>query len=234
MKSISAVAARTISAAIHLSSAMSTPIAQSTSAFRIASRTILIPNPTGPEKNPTARTSHDGLGTLVGPAMGTLVTAVTGSFRSPGPSSTGSFATTRPRSGRLQGSRATGDPRVADPRSAPATQPIFCAMLFWAPMNDLRAGIDPEPFVERTQAAPRSPQTLAICGMFGIGTPPTEALPNDLQVSVLHLCTGGRVRREAAVRGCERELRRRAGPCSWPRGPSRATRRRASPRTSSP
>ena len=58
-----------------------TPAAQSTSAFRSARSAILIPNPTGPEKNPTARTSQDGLGTDGGAAMGALVTAVTGSFR---------------------------------------------------------------------------------------------------------------------------------------------------------
>src|ERR1051325_3739112 len=36
----------------------------------------------------------------------------------------------------------------------------------------------PEPFVERTHAAPRSLQTLAICGIFGIGPPPFPAAPN--------------------------------------------------------
>ena len=51
-------------------------------------------------------------------------------------------------------------------------------MLFWAPMNDLRAGIEFAPFVERTHAAPRSCQTLAISGMLGIGTPPFEAAAN--------------------------------------------------------
>ena len=81
-----AVAATAISAAIHLPSATSTPTAQRTSAFRSASRAILIPNPTGPEKNPTARTSQEGLGTVVWAAIGALVTAVTGSFREPGPS----------------------------------------------------------------------------------------------------------------------------------------------------
>jgi hypothetical protein len=44
-------------------------------------------------------------------------------------------------------------------------------------MNDFRAGVEPAPLVARTQAAPRSCQTLAICGMLGIGTPPCEAAP---------------------------------------------------------
>ena len=44
--------------------------------------------------------------------------------------------------------------------------------------NDVRAGVAPAPFVELTQALPRSVQTLAISGMFGIGTPPTPARPN--------------------------------------------------------
>ena len=44
-------------------------------------------------------------------------------------------------------------------------------MLLAAPRNERFAGTEPLPFVERTQAAPRSPQTEFICGMFGIGTP---------------------------------------------------------------
>jgi hypothetical protein len=40
----------------------------------------------------------------------------------------------------------------------------------------------PEPFVERTHAAPRSDQTLDICGMFGIGTPPFPAAPNCARI----------------------------------------------------
>ena len=41
-----------------------------------------------------------------------------------------------------------------------------------------RALVAPAPFVDFTHAAPRSDQTLDICGMFGIGTPPTLAAPN--------------------------------------------------------
>src|SRR5438309_7265303 len=41
-----------------------------------------------------------------------------------------------------------------------------------------RAGVAPAPFVAFTQAPPSSPHTLAICGMFGIGTPPLLARPN--------------------------------------------------------
>src|SRR5687768_11643350 len=52
-------------------------------------------------------------------------------------------------------------------------------------MKDLRAGMEPAPFVERTHAAPRSPQTLAICGMFGIGMPPTDARPKAFRSASL-------------------------------------------------
>src|SRR5512146_878645 len=51
-------------------------------------------------------------------------------------------------------------------------------MLRAAALNDLAAGIAPAPLVERTQAWFVSVQTLSICGMFGIGTPPLPALPN--------------------------------------------------------
>src|SRR6266446_5954119 len=51
-------------------------------------------------------------------------------------------------------------------------------MLRAAPLKDRTAGIEPAPFVERTHAWPRSPQTDDICGMFGIGTPPLLALLN--------------------------------------------------------
>jgi len=47
-----------------------------------------------------------------------------------------------------------------------------------APRKERLAGIAPAPFVERTHAWPRSLQTLPICGMFGIGTPPFPATPN--------------------------------------------------------
>ena len=45
----------------------------------------------------------------------------------------------------------------------------------------------PEPFVDLTQALPRSCQTLFICGMFGIGTPPLAALPNCARYGSLTL-----------------------------------------------
>src|SRR5690348_16644734 len=45
-------------------------------------------------------------------------------------------------------------------------------------MNDALALTEPAPFVERTHAWPRSFQTLFICGMFGMGTPPLLARPN--------------------------------------------------------
>src|SRR4051812_16820519 len=47
-----------------------------------------------------------------------------------------------------------------------------------AALNDAAAFAAPAPFVDRTHAWPRSVQTLPICGMFGIGTPPLLALPN--------------------------------------------------------
>src|SRR3954452_11733788 len=47
-----------------------------------------------------------------------------------------------------------------------------------AALKDDAAFDAPAPFVERTHAWPRSFQTLFICGMFGIGTPPLPALPN--------------------------------------------------------
>ena len=54
-----------------------------------------------------------------------------------------------------------------------------------AAVKALFAGVAPEPFVELTQAAPRSVQTLAICGMFGIGTPPVLARPNSARTGSL-------------------------------------------------
>src|SRR3954451_13984949 len=47
-----------------------------------------------------------------------------------------------------------------------------------AVLNAVAAGVAPEPFVDLTQAWPRSPQTESICGMFGIGTPPLLAALN--------------------------------------------------------
>src|SRR5882724_4356583 len=51
-------------------------------------------------------------------------------------------------------------------------------MLRAAALKDFAAAIEPLPFVERTHASPRSPQTDLICGMFGIGTPPLDAFEN--------------------------------------------------------
>src|SRR3954452_2432170 len=47
-----------------------------------------------------------------------------------------------------------------------------------AVLNAVAAGVAPEPFVDFTQAWPRSLQTESICGMFGIGTPPLLAALN--------------------------------------------------------
>jgi hypothetical protein len=47
-----------------------------------------------------------------------------------------------------------------------------------AVLNATAAGVAPEPFVDLTQAWPRSPHTEFICGMFGIGTPPLLAAEN--------------------------------------------------------
>src|SRR5205807_8565582 len=47
-----------------------------------------------------------------------------------------------------------------------------------AVLNAVTAGVAPEPFVDLTQAWPRSPHTEFICGMFGIGTPPLLAALN--------------------------------------------------------
>src|SRR5437762_1584192 len=51
-------------------------------------------------------------------------------------------------------------------------------MLRAAALKDFEAVMAPAPFVERTHAWPRSPQTELICGMFGIGTPPLDAVEN--------------------------------------------------------
>ena len=45
-------------------------------------------------------------------------------------------------------------------------------MLRAAVAKATRAVVAPEPFVDLTHAPPSSDQTRAICGMFGIGTPP--------------------------------------------------------------
>src|SRR5436190_19691784 len=68
------------------------------------------------------------------------------------------------------------------PQRAPARrvlpQPILSAMLRAACVKATDAFVAPAPFVDLTQALPRSVQTLFIWGMFGIGTPPVLALPN--------------------------------------------------------
>ena len=119
----------------------------------------MIATPTGPEKEATpargARARHGGA------SSGALVTAC----RLP----VAHRVLVDARGGRPASRRAP-----ASIAGRAATQPILCAMFFCAAMNDLRAGMAPAPFVDFTQAAPRSPQTLAICGMFGIGTPPTD------------------------------------------------------------
>src|SRR6266516_6397248 len=60
-------------------------------------------------------------------------------------------------------------------------------MLRAAALKDFAAVIAPAPFVERTQAWPRSPQTELICGMFGIGTPPFDAFENCARTGSLVL-----------------------------------------------
>ncbi len=83
-------------------------------------------------------------------------------------------------------------------RHAPTTrvrEPIFAAIDAAAPLNERTAGIAPAPFVERTHAWPRSLQTLAICGMFGIGTPPLLAVENWLSTGLFDFAfrfAGGR------------------------------------------
>ena len=50
-------------------------------------------------------------------------------------------------------------------------------MFLAAVLKAWAAGVAPEPLVDLTHASPRSPQTEAIAGMFGIGTPPLLARP---------------------------------------------------------
>src|SRR6478752_6444137 len=64
-----------------------------------------------------------------------------------------------------------------------------------AVLNAVAAGVAPEPFVDLTQAWPRSPHTEFICGMFGIGTPPLLAALNCASTGSLEravLLAGGR------------------------------------------
>ena len=138
--------------------------------------------PTVPEKKPIARARSDGFGT----------TAESDAMRSAGH---GAHALAGRKLQRLR-SAARGCAR--DRRSA-LPDLRSCALLadlvgdvFWAPMNDFRAGIAPEPFVDLTHAPPSSYQTLAICGMFGIGTPPVDAAPNSFR-SVSLTCAGASV-----------------------------------------
>src|ERR1043166_8326669 len=68
-------------------------------------------------------------------------------------------------------------------------------MLRAAALKDFAAVIAPAPFVERTQAWPRSPHTELICGMFGIGTPPFDAFENCARTGSLDFAlmfAGGR------------------------------------------
>src|SRR3954454_11033263 len=64
-----------------------------------------------------------------------------------------------------------------------------------AVLNAVAAGVAPEPFVDLTQAWPRSPHTEFIWGMFGIGTPPLLAALNCRRTGSLDfapLVAGGR------------------------------------------
>src|SRR6266516_656882 len=75
-------------------------------------------------------------------------------------------------------------------------------MLRAAALKDFAAAIEPLPFVERTQAWPRSPQTELICGMFGIGTPPFDAFENCARTGSLDFAlmfAGGRPFAAASV-----------------------------------
>src|SRR5437763_5942373 len=60
----------------------------------------------------------------------------------------------------------------------------------------------PEPFVERTHAWPRSLQTLDICGMFGIGTPPFPAAPNWARIGSVALALRFAEARPPAAASC--------------------------------
>src|SRR5207247_7065453 len=97
-------------------------------------------------------------------------------------------------------------------------------MLRAAALKDLAAVIAPEPFVERTQAWPRSPHTELICGMFGIGTPPFDAFENCARTGSLDFAlmfAGGRPFAAArcvfaaggATKFVTRSLGARAAPC---------------------
>src|SRR5947207_3729263 len=75
-------------------------------------------------------------------------------------------------------------------------------MLRAAALKDFPAAIAPAPFVERTHACPRSPQTELICGMFGIGTPPFDAFENCARTGSLDFAltfAGGRPFAAASV-----------------------------------
>src|SRR5262245_2091126 len=64
-----------------------------------------------------------------------------------------------------------------------------------AVLNATRAGVAPAPFVDLTQAWPRSLHTEFICGMFGIGTPPLLAALNCRRTGsfdLARLFAGGR------------------------------------------
>src|SRR5947199_10407719 len=84
--------------------------------------------------------------------------------------------------------------------------------------------MEPAPFVERTHAWPRSPQTDDICGMFGIGTPPLLALLNSARTGSFEtalMFAGGRpfaaascVCAEGVARKFTKSLAAASTPCS--------------------
>src|SRR5947199_10371089 len=110
-------------------------------------------------------------------------------------------------------------------------------MLRAAALKDLAAVIAPEPFVERTQAWPRSPQTELICGMFGIGTPPFDAFENCARTGSLDFAlmfAGGgpfaAARRVCAAGGATKLVAESLAPAATPGGAADAlTMKRLSP-----
>ncbi len=164
------------SAAIHLPSARRIPIAHSASAFSSPSRTSLITSPTVPEKKPMPARERR----LRNGRVGCHGSAGHGVTRWPGGCDA---AAEQPPSGICARPeiRARGSPVLR------TTQPIFWAMLFWAPMKDFRAGIAPAPFVERTHAAPRSARRSTSAGCSASDAAGGR-LAERLQVLVLDLC----------------------------------------------
>src|SRR5258708_26315230 len=131
-------------------------------AFRGERIPILTTIPTGTETAATARAGSDHAAVLM-PVRGASGAA-------------DALIGCSPRSTVKQRGRSDqGSARVVRSYSA---QPILFAMLFAAVVKAMRAFVAPAPCVDLTQAAPRSVLTQPICGMFGIGTPPTPAFPN--------------------------------------------------------